>query len=138
MTPLLPERLQWISLSQSIPAYGGVVFTEFHIVGISLPSESYKTELCLDQPCSYLERIATGRVKGWKLVLLEPSAAQSHPEVQRDVLKRGREHSEEGITGAAFPPRCADAIALTIRNNADSSPCHTALHFRAEEQDLRS
>lgn len=64
---------------------------KFHIAGVSLPSESY-AKYCrmveiselkfLDKMYLYLERIATDRIKGGKLVLPESSAAQRHPEAQ--------------------------------------------------------
>lgn len=62
---------------------------KFHIAGVSLPSESY-AKYCRIVEISelkfvdkmYLERIATDRIKGGKLVLPESSAAQRHPEEQ--------------------------------------------------------
>lgn len=81
----------------------------------------------------YLERIATDRTKGVKLVLLESSAAQRHPEMQHDIFMRCNQHSEGGIICTVFSPCFANAMALMIINNPESLFSHVALHFREEE-----
>lgn len=89
--------------------------------------------LCLDKMQSHLERMATDRIKGGKLVLLESSAAQRRPEVQWDVFTRCSEHTEGGIISTVFSPCFANAVGLMIINNPDSLFKHIALHFREEE-----
>jgi len=82
--------------------------------------------LCLGKTCSYLERMATDRIKGGERVLLECSAAGRHPAC-----------SEPRQGGTACPllfPSLTSAGALTIRNSSFS---HIAPRFREEEEYLK-